>query len=186
TQKKAKAVTGATADLVEAAAPGAKVCSIREAVADVMAALPTPGAAAAAADRLPSPIQAGILAKSPFVVCIDDEAQVREGMQILLESWGCEVVTADSAEAALALVAGRGAVPDLLLIDLHLGDERADGLAEIETLRAAWGPHVPSVLITANRDPAMVLRARGLGLDVLHKPVKPAKLRALIAQRAAA
>lgn len=48
TQKKAKAVTGATADLVEAAAPGAKVCSIREAVADVMAALPTPGAAAGA------------------------------------------------------------------------------------------------------------------------------------------
>lgn len=130
--------------------------------------------------------RAGVLAKSPYVVCVDDEEQVREGMQVLLESWGCEVVTAANADQALGLTLARPEGPDLLLIDLHLGDERPDGLSEIGKLRTAWGPHVPSVLITADRDPALLARARALGLDVLHKPVKPAKLRALIAQRAAA
>ena len=146
--------------------------------------LAQPGITAADAQRVIP--QAGALARSPFVVCVDDEEQVREGMQVLLESWGCEVVTATDADAALALTAGRSEAPDLLLIDLHLGDDQPDGLSEIGKLRSAWGPHVPSVLITANRDPAMMARARALGLDVLHKPVKPAKLRALIAQRAAA
>lgn len=129
--------------------------------------------------------RAGALAKSPYVVCIDDESQVREGMLVLLQSWGCEVVTASDADEALSLTTGRDG-PDLLLIDLHLGDDRPDGLAEIAKLRAAWGPHLPCVLITANRDPQLLAQARGMGLDVLHKPVKPAKLRALIAQRAAA
>ena len=140
----------------------------------------------AAADTQWVAPQAGALAHAPFVVCVDDEAQVREGMQVLLESWGCEVVTAVDADAALALTAGRSAAPDLLLIDLHLGDDHPDGLSEIDKLHVVWGAHVPSVLITANRDPIVMARARALGLDVLHKPVKPAKLRALIAQRAAA
>lgn len=148
--------------------------------------LAEPGASASAATSQESPVRTGMLASSPYVVCIDNEAQVREGMQVLLESWGCEVVTAANAAAALAATADRPGGPDLLLIDLHLGDDQPDGLTAIGQLRAAWGTQIPSVLITANRDPAMVLRARGLGLDVLHKPVRPAKLRALIAQRAAA
>ena len=40
---------------------------------------------------------------------------------------------------------------------------------------------MPVALITADRDPAVAARARALGLDILLKPVKPAKLRALLA-----
>jgi hypothetical protein len=36
-------------------------------------------------------------------------------------------------------------------------------------------------VITADRDAAVAARARALGLDILLKPVKPAKLRALLA-----
>jgi ParB family transcriptional regulator, chromosome partitioning protein len=46
TQKKAKAVTVATVEVVEAAAPGAAVGSMRDTVGDVMTALLAPGAAA--------------------------------------------------------------------------------------------------------------------------------------------
>jgi DNA-binding response OmpR family regulator len=123
------------------------------------------------------------LARAPFVICVDDEEQVREGMDVLLRSWGCDVITAASADLALAASAGRAERPDLLLIDLHLGDDQPDGISEIAKLRDAWGDTVPAALITANRDPVAMARARTLGLDVLHKPVKPAKLRALIAQR---
>lgn len=134
-------------------------------------------------DVEPDQARTGALARAPFVICVDDEEQVREGMEVLLQSWGCDVITAASADLALAASAGRVERPDLLLIDLHLGDDQPDGILEIGKLRDAWGESVPAALITANRDPIVMARARTLGLDVLHKPVKPAKLRALIAQR---
>jgi Na+/proline symporter/signal transduction histidine kinase len=134
-------------------------------------------------DVQPDHAHTGALARIPFVVCIDDEEQVREGMEVLLQSWGCDVITAASADLALLASAGRANSPDLLLIDLHLGDEQPDGITEIAKLRDAWGDAVPAALITANRDPVVMARAKALGLDVLHKPVKPARLRALIAQR---
>jgi PAS domain S-box-containing protein len=132
----------------------------------------------------------GVLAKQPFVVCIDDRAQAREGMVALLESWGCVVQTAANvddllATRALDARAGASAPPDLLLIDFHLGDNCPDGIAELSKLHAVWGPEVPTALITADRDPAVLARARAAGLDVLLKPVKPAKLRALLAHHTA-
>lgn len=134
-------------------------------------------------DAQPDHARTGIMARMPFVICIDDEEQVREGMEVLLQSWGCDVATAANADLALALSAGRAGPPDLLLVDLHLGDDQPDGFAQITKLRDAWGEDVPAALITANRDPIVMARAKALGLDVLLKPVKPAKLRALIAQR---
>ena len=128
--------------------------------------------------------QPDALIRAPFIICIDDEEQVREGMDVLLRSWGCDVITAANADLALTASTGRAASPDLLLIDLHLGDDQPDGIAEIAKLRDAWGDTLPAVLITANRDPIALARAKTLRLDVLHKPVKPARLRALIAQRA--
>jgi PAS domain S-box-containing protein len=120
----------------------------------------------------------------PFVCCVDDHPQVLEGMTALLESWGCSVVTAGDAAHLLAALEARADAlpprPDLLLIDLHLGDDRPDGIQELTKLRTAWGTGVPTALITADRDPSVAARARALGLDILLKPVKPAKLRALL------
>jgi len=135
------------------------------------------------AARLAAPSEearADALSRAPFVACIDDRAQVLEGMTALLESWGCTTATAYDGDALLAKLAPNER-PDLLLIDLHLGDDRPDGIQELTKLRTAWGPGVPVALITADRDPSVAARARALGLDVLLKPVKPAKLRALLA-----
>ena len=54
-----------------------------------------------------------------------------------------------------------------------------------DTFWQDWGEDLPAALITAERDPATLNAARGQRIDVLLKPVKPAQLRALIAQRAA-
>jgi PAS domain S-box-containing protein len=121
---------------------------------------------------------------APLVVCIDDERQVREGMAALLGSWGCETVLGEGVEEILTAIEEAGRAPDLLLIDLHLADG-ADGFSIIARLRQRWGADLPAALITADRDPATVAAARGQRVDVLLKPVKPAQLRALIAQRAA-
>jgi CheY-like chemotaxis protein len=124
-----------------------------------------------------------------FVLCIDNEARVREAMATLLGGWGCRVATAASQAEALSLVARAGRLPDLVLADLHLDDvaeNRPDGLEVVEALRHAWGRAVPAALVTADRDPTLRLRARARQVELLHKPVKPASLRALLRLRAPA
>ena len=74
--------------------------------------------------------------------------------------------------------------PDLVLADLHL-DEGPDGLDVVDALRHTWNRVVPAALITADRDPTLRLRARARQVELLHKPVKPAALRALLRLRAA-
>jgi CheY-like chemotaxis protein len=100
-------------------------------------------------------------------------------MATLLGGWGCRVATAASHAEAQAEVARAGRLPDLVLADLHLDDD-SDGLEVVEALRRAWGRTVPAALVTADRDPTLRLRARARQVELLHKPVKPAALRALL------
>ncbi|MFO1163082.1 MAG: ATP-binding protein [Reyranellaceae bacterium] len=119
-----------------------------------------------------------------LVLCIDNEASVREAMATLLGGWGCRVVIAASRDEAIEQVAKAARLPDLILADLHLDDASEDGLAVIEALRRRWDRAVPAALVTADRDPTLRLRARMRDVDLLHKPVKPASLRALLRLRA--
>lgn len=119
-----------------------------------------------------------------FVLCIDNEARVREAMATLLAGWGCRVATAATQAEALEEIARVARLPDLVLADLHL-DDGPDGLEVVDALRRAWNRVVPAALITADRDPMLRLRARGRQVELLHKPVKPAALRALLRLRAA-
>ncbi len=140
-----------------------------------------PRAAATAgksAARLLRP-EAGSLAGTA-VLCIDNERAILDGMQRLLGGWGCRVLTAlDLAEAHAALDASE-VEPDGLLVDYHLGG--GNGVAAIAALRRRTGRHVPAILITADRSASVRDQARAAGAHVLNKPVKPASLRALIAQ----
>lgn len=128
------------------------------------------------------PLAAGSLSGS-FVLCIDNEIAVREAMTTLLEGWSCTVAAVDNIEAARRAVATAGRSPDVILADLHLDEDSPDGLEAIAMLRRDWGQQLPAILITADRSQDMRERAAALHVDVLHKPVKPAALRALISQR---
>jgi Na+/proline symporter/CheY-like chemotaxis protein len=146
-----------------------------------------------AAEETPALLAVSPVAVTPeaesFVLSIDNEARVREAMATLLGGWGCKVVTAACQAEALERVAAVGRVPDLILADLHLDagskGEGDDGLAVIDALRRRWRNAVPAALVTADRDPALRLRARAQQVELLHKPVKPAALRALVRQRGA-
>ncbi len=130
------------------------------------------------AARTPRP-EAGSLADT-VVLCIDNERAILDGMQRLLSGWGCRVLTAlDLAEALAALDAG-AAEPDGLLVDYHL--DGGNGVAAIAALRRRAGRDIPAILITADRSAAVRDQARAVGAHVLNKPLKPASLRALIAQ----
>jgi Na+/proline symporter/signal transduction histidine kinase/CheY-like chemotaxis protein len=137
-------------------------------------------AAVAAAVEPPAPLPRPSAEADRFVLCIDNEASVREAMATLLRGWGCRVATAASLDEALAATAA--GLPDLVLADLHL-DEGPDGLEVIAILRRRWERAVPAALITADRDPTLRVRARARQVELLHKPLKPAALRALLRMR---
>jgi len=112
-------------------------------------------------------------------LCIDNEPAVLDGMETLLRGWGCGVVKAPDLKSALATVTDGSTTPHGLLVDYHL--DRGNGIEAITALRRIFG-EVPAILITADRSPEVRDEARAEGIQLLQKPVKPAALRALLAQ----
>jgi len=114
------------------------------------------------------------------VVAIDNDPRIIEGMRTLLSAWGCAPIVARSQREALAELARQKRVPDVILADYHL--DEGDGVDAIVALRWKFGPQVPAALITADRSDDMRMRAYEKDVMVINKPVKPASLRALLAQ----
>jgi CheY-like chemotaxis protein len=112
-------------------------------------------------------------------LCIDNEPAVLDGMETLLRGWGCEVIKAPDLETALGAIEESRVMPNGLLVDYHL--DHGNGIDAIVALRRRCGD-VPAILITADRSPVVREQARADGIQVLHKPIKPAALRALLAQ----
>ncbi len=114
-----------------------------------------------------------------YVLCIDNDLAILDGMETLLGGWGCRVVKAEDLKSARVALAETKLAPDALLVDYHLGE--GNGIEAIVGLRRVF-PAAATILITADRGAAVREEARVQGVHVLHKPVKPAALRALLAQ----
>lgn len=112
------------------------------------------------------------------VMVVDNEEDVLLGMTRLLEEWGCVVLPASSPEEALEAAQEHGFAPALVLADFHLDDGVLGIDFAAEAQRRLGG--VPTVIITADRTPEVAARIAAAELHLLHKPIKPAKLRALI------
>jgi CheY-like chemotaxis protein len=113
-----------------------------------------------------------------LVLAIDNEPRVLEGMRALLEKWGCVVATAAGLADSPSAMRAFSAAPDVIIADYHLDD--GDGLAAIGALRAAFGADIPAILATADRSVEVREAALREQIAILHKPVKPAQLRALL------
>lgn len=138
-------------------------------------AAPLPAMATGSAPRQ---APAGQLAGMRLLV-IDNEPAILDGMKRLLEGWGCQVRTASSLEEALPHVGGKGEA-DVLIADYHL--DHGNGLTAISALRARARTPMPAILLTADRTPHVREAANALDVYLLNKPLKPAALRALLAQ----
>jgi CheY-like chemotaxis protein len=114
------------------------------------------------------------------VLTIDNEPTILEGMRSLLTAWGCIVTSAPDLAGAVDGIVREPLPPEVIIADYHL--DEGHGLDMIRALRSRLGMHVPAVLVTADRTPAVRDAAAAIGVHLLNKPVKPAALRALLAQ----
>jgi CheY-like chemotaxis protein/anti-sigma regulatory factor (Ser/Thr protein kinase) len=159
-------VLGHTIDITSRPGRGSRF-SIEMAVAPPIAATPL--------RRQSGPAEVRSLAGLP-ILCIDNEPQVLDGMEVLLGGWGCHVSAAADLAGAIDAIE-KGPRPAGILVDYHL--DRANGIAVVRELRARYG-ELPAILITADRSPEVRDEARSAGIHLLNKPVKPASLRALL------
>ncbi|UVJ46561.1 PAS domain-containing protein [Pseudomonas sp. LS1212] len=110
---------------------------------------------------------------------LDNDAAICAGMRTLLESWGCAVVTALSQEDLARQVDNFHAEADLLIADYHLDDDR-NGVDAVAAINARRGSALPALMITANYSNELKLQMRDLGHTLMHKPVRPMKLKTAI------
>lgn len=115
-----------------------------------------------------------------IVLCIDNEPAILDGMETLLGGWDCQVIKAPDLKTALLAIEESTLAPNGLLVDYHL--DEGNGIEAINGLRRRLGEDLPAILITADRSPKVREEARTEGIQILNKPIKPAALRALLAQ----
>jgi CheY-like chemotaxis protein len=112
------------------------------------------------------------------VLLIEDNDNAREAVRELLLSWGCKVVVAKTLVEAQTQLLQHG-VPDVILSDYHLGAAE-NGIECIAALRALAGGTVPACLMSGDTHDAFLDAVKAADLPLLHKPVRPAKLRSLL------
>jgi len=88
-----------------------------------------------------------------LAVVIEDEAVILEGIRMLLEEWGYEVIAASGAAEAVTSISKKRRCPDLILSDYQLQDEKT-GLDAVRQIRAFCNTHVPGLILTGDTDGA--------------------------------
>src|SRR3974390_2500844 len=117
-----------------------------------------------------------------LVGVVDDDTLVLDSTGGLLRSWGCRVITAQSDQEAVTQLDGR---PDLIISDYRLKNGRT-GMDAIAQLREALGADIPAFLISGTslrnglRDGLQ--DAQKHGYQLLHKPLAPMALRAVMSR----
>jgi CheY-like chemotaxis protein/anti-sigma regulatory factor (Ser/Thr protein kinase) len=108
------------------------------------------------------------------IVIIEDNADFREGLRLLLESWGHRVEEAASGAEGVDVI--RRARPEIVLVDLGLPG--IDGYAVARAVRSApGGDAILLVAITGYGRESDRRRATEAGFDAhLTKPVSPREL----------
>ncbi|WP_422843445.1 hybrid sensor histidine kinase/response regulator [Acidovorax sp. M2(2025)] len=113
------------------------------------------------------------------VLAIDDDEAVRMGMRSLLQSWGCQCITAESGAQALDCL--EDLTPDLIITDFRLRHEET-GKQVLQALRAYLGAPVPAIIMTGDTSPQRLRDAQSTSALLLHKPVSTSQLHSAMVQ----
>ena len=112
------------------------------------------------------------------VLLVEDDDLSRNAVEALLVSWGCRVLAASSGVQARELIQ-INPLPDIIVSDYRLG-ELENGITVVAELRAIAGRQIPACLISGDMDSELMIQIKSHDMSLLHKPVRPAKLRSLI------
>lgn len=110
---------------------------------------------------------------------LDNDLAICQAMRTLLEGWGCLVSTGLSEEDLAEQVGSFQAEADLLIVDYHL-DNEANGVDVAVKINQQRRTPLPTLMITANYSNELKQQMRTLGHTMMHKPIKPMRLKTAI------
>ncbi|MBS1249394.1 MAG: Transcriptional regulatory protein WalR [Chloroflexi bacterium] len=115
------------------------------------------------------------MAEKQLVVCIEDEPEMTELVEIILRREGYQVLGASGGQEGLELI--RKEIPDLILLDLMMPD--MDGWEVYQQLQASQETiDIPVIVVTAKAQ--SIDKVLGLHVakvdDYITKPFKPKEL----------
>ncbi|WP_027855155.1 hybrid sensor histidine kinase/response regulator [Marinobacterium litorale] len=110
---------------------------------------------------------------------IDNDQSICDGMSTLLGGWGCETVTALSLEHLREQLAVGTAPLDLLIADYHL-DNDVNGVDVVAEIMQQRPDQPPVLMVTANYSNELKQQMRELGYQLMHKPIRPLKLKTML------
>jgi signal transduction histidine kinase/CheY-like chemotaxis protein len=110
-----------------------------------------------------------------FVLVIDDDKDSRFAIEALCIQWGCHVVGAGSAEAALQKLQEHLRSPDLIISDFRLqGGET--GITAIEMIRHRTEDSIPAIVVTGDTSVVNLGLTRQSRIALMFKPINAEKL----------
>lgn len=136
---------------------------------------------------MPTPLDVPANLEGVRVLVIDDERTILEGLQVVLSSWGAQVMAAQTRAEALAMADSWDEPPEVVLSDLLLqgGDNGLDVIAALERHPRGIGEGTARLLVTGETKPDRLREVAQAGIMVLYKPVSPRALRQAIATQLA-
>ncbi|KQZ19133.1 hypothetical protein ASD50_06390 [Mesorhizobium sp. Root552] len=114
------------------------------------------------------------------ILLIEDDKDVAKATSLLLQSWKCNVIVLQNSVEVLTFLELQPWVPDIVIADYRLPGE-FDGVEAIQRIQLDFQEAVPGVVITGESDVSAISEIQKMGLMILRKPVRPAKLRRLLA-----
>jgi len=104
----------------------------------------------------------------PTILLIDDDADIRDDLQMILEDQGYRVIAAPDGQAGLKRALSEE--PDLIICDMMM--PKMSGFVVLERIKQQAHPSIPFIMLTANESDQQRAFAEFLGVDAyLNKPI---------------
>lgn len=114
------------------------------------------------------------------ILVIDDEITIRDSLSELLSQWQCQVIAAESASEACDMIQKQQFIPDLILADYRLREDKTGVDAINQVKKLLNQEDLAAIIMSGDTEPKRLKEVALSGYKLLHKPVKPAHLRMLI------
>ncbi len=126
-----------------------------------------------------SPTKSSVMLPGTIVLIIDDSAEIRDSMTMLIESWEGSALAAKSKEEALAFIEKEEIRPHVLIVDFML-DQDTTSIDTILTIHDILGEKIPTILISGETSSASIKAIRELQCHFLHKPIQLEELKSIL------
>jgi len=115
-----------------------------------------------------------------FIVVVDDETDILDGMGNMLTGWGCEMLLAEDADTAIRELGKNGMRrPDVVVADYRLRGGHT-GIEAVRRVREIFDDDIPAIIVTGDTAAEVVQKSSEASCMIMHKPAEPARLRSLL------